>query len=106
MKFKEWQKNYHEKEIIKLKKELTNKEQEIIESLGIKLKNKIYTEYEYESLKINLIKYYKNDDMDKEELDNVKPLVNGINRDEYNELLKKFDKLDKKYEVSFNKITF
>ena len=106
MKFKEWQKNYHEKEIINLKKELTNKEQEIIESLGIKLKNKIYTEYEYESLKINLIKYYKNDDMDKEELDNVKPLVNGINRDEYNELLKKFDKLDKKYEVSFNKITF
>ena len=106
MNFYEWQKNYHEKEIIKLKEELTKKEIKILERLGIEIKDKTYTEYEYEILKLELIKYYKNYDMDKEELKKVKPLINKITRSMYNELLEKFYQIDKKNENLFNKISF
>lgn len=106
MNFYEWQKKYHEKKIIKLIEEVTKKEIKTLQKLGIEIENKIYTEYEYEILKLELIKYYKNYDMDKEELKKVKPLVNGVTRSKYNELLEKFYQIDKKYENSFNKISF
>ena len=54
MSFYEWQKQYHEKEIVNLKKELTIDDFEIIEKLEIEIKDKIYTEYEFEHLKLEI----------------------------------------------------
>lgn len=106
MNFYEWQKKYHEKKIIKLIEEVTKKEIKTLQKLGIEIENKTYTEYEYEILKLELIKYYKNYDMDKEELKKAKPLINGVTRSKYNELLEKFYQIDRKYENFFNKISF
>ena len=106
MNFYEWQKKYHKKQIIDVRKELTEQELDIMQKLGIEVENKIYTEYEYEVLKMDLIEFYKNDDMEEEDLKKARELVKGISRNKYNELLKKFDEIDKKYENTFNKITF
>lgn len=105
MNIEKWIYNYHNKKIINIKNELTNMEIDLLKKLNITLENKIYTEYEYECLKLDIAEYYKDDDMDKEELKYVKPLENGITRIDYNNLLKTFEKIDQKYEDKFNKIS-
>ena len=106
MSFHEWQKQYHEKEIINLKKELTVDDFEIIEKLEIEIKDKIYTEYEFEYLKLALYKYYKGGDMNKEEMKAAKKLTNGVTRKKYNELLNKIEEIDKNYQEIFSRIEF
>lgn len=105
MNIENWKYNYHNKKIIDIKKELRSEEIELLKKLNISLEDKIYTEYEYDCLKLDIAEYYKEDDMDKEELEYVKPLKNGITRKDYNNLLKTFDKIEKKYEDKFNKIS-
>lgn len=98
MNFDEWYMNYHNEEIIDIKKEITKKELELLEKLEIIIKDKIYTRYEYERLKMDLLLYYKDEDMDEEELKNVKPLKEkDVSEKQYNKILNKFSKLDKKY---------
>lgn len=105
MNIEEWKYNYHNKKIIDIKKELRSEETELLKMLNIFLEDKIYTEYEYECLKLDISEYYKEDGMDKEELECVKPLEKGVTRKDYNNLLKTFDKIDKKYEDKFSKIS-
>ncbi len=98
MSYEEWYMDYHNKEIIDLRKYITNKELEILKKLEITIKDKVYTGYEYEWLKINLLLYYKDKEMYEEELKNVKPLKEkDVSEKQYNKILNKFSKLDKKY---------
>lgn len=102
MDFEEWDMNYHNKEIIDLRKKITNKELELLKKLEIVIEDKIYTGYEYERLKMNLLLYYKDDDMDEEELKNAKSLkARGVSEKEYNKILNKFSKLDRIYQKLF-----
>lgn len=73
-KFEEWQERYHNEEFIDIKNNLTNNDLKLLKKLGIIVKDKIYTEYEYDVLTLDLIKYYKDDRMDKEDLEIVAPL--------------------------------
>ena len=105
MSFEEWDMNYHNKEIIDLRKEITNKELELLEKLEIIIQDKVYTGYEYGRLKMDLLLYYKDENMDEEEWKNVKSLKDReVNRNDYNELLNKFCELNKKYQKLFDYI--
>ena len=96
--YDEWSKNYHTKRYIEEIRKLDKKYIEIAEKLGITIEDKLYTEYELESLDMDLMIYYKDDDMTEEELKETKSLDNtGVTREEYNELLEEVGKIVKKY---------
>lgn len=95
--FDEWYNKYSTKEIVDLKKCLTKEEIELLEKLGIKVQDKIYTEQEFECLNMDLLKFYKSDDMDEEDLKETIELPEGITREKYNNLLEKIEKINKKY---------
>lgn len=96
--YEKWDEKYHNEEVVDLKKHLTEDDIKIIEKLEIKIKDKIYTKYEFEVLHLDLLAYYKDDDISKEELDMVKSLDNtGVSQDEYSKLLDKFENINKFY---------
>lgn len=100
MNFEEWSEKYHNKEIMDLKKYLTEKEIETIKKLGIDIKDKIYTEYEIEVLDMKLLAYYKSNDMDSEDLKMSKSLYGtGVSRKEYNKILDKVNEICTLYNV-------
>lgn len=103
----EWRIAYHKKPIINFIKDLSSKDLEIFEKLGIKIEDKTYTEYEFDDFDDELLKYYIDESMDKEELAEAKPLEGtGVSREEYNYILEKFDKIREKYSDKFNKMSF
>lgn len=87
---KKWEEKYFFKEVVDLKKHFTDKEFEILNKLGVEIKDKIYTEYEFELLDGEVIDYYKSDDMDEEELKMGKDLSKtGVSQEDYDKLLNK-----------------
>jgi hypothetical protein len=96
--YKEWLDTYHNKEIVDLKKHFTEEELNIIRKLGIEIKDKVYTEYEFEILDMDILAYYKYDDMTKEELEITKNLEEtGVSKEEYEKLLKKMEEINSLY---------
>ena len=95
--YKDWDKKYHNLEIIDINKYLTLNDKKILERLGIKVKDKIYTEYEYECLRMIFLTYYDDpeDDLSEEELKYQKSLDGtGVTREEYNTVLKKLETIN------------
>ena len=95
--YKEWDKKYHNLEIIDINKYLTQNDKKILEKLGIIIKQKLYTEYEYECLRMDFLTYYDDpeNDLSEEELKYQKSLDGtGVTRDEYNIVLKKLETID------------
>ena len=95
--FDSWYEKYSTLEIVDLKKHLTKEDFDLLEKLNIKIKDKIYTEQEFEILDMDLIAYYIDEDMDEEELKQAKKLPDGVSREEYNALLEKMSKLSCEY---------
>lgn len=92
MTYEEWHKRYHTQEYMDIKKFFNNEDFEILKKLGIKTMDKIYTGYEYETLSLEIAKYYVDDLMDEEEIAETVPLDNtGVTREEFNELMKKVE---------------
>ena len=90
-----WREMYMNKEIVDLKKYFTQEDFEIIKKLGIEILDKVYTEREFEVLDGEYILYYYEDDMTDEEKADTKSLEGtGVSREEYNTLLKKFEKIN------------
>ncbi len=56
--FKDWEEGYFNKPLIDLSKYFTTKDKKIINKLQIKIEDKVYTEYEFECLEMDLIAYY------------------------------------------------
>ena len=95
--YKDWDKKYHNLEIIDINKYLTLNDKKILERLGIKVKDKIYTEYEYECLRMIFLTYYDDpeDDLSEEELKYQKSLDGtGVTKEEYNTVLKKLETIN------------
>lgn len=93
--YTKWNYTYRNKEILDVKEYFTTEEFNIMEKLGIKVKNKIYTEYDIEILRMDFITYYSDDDMDEEELEMSKSLDGtGVSREEYNKLLEKINSMN------------
>lgn len=96
--FDKWSEKYHNKRYIEELKHIDKKYVEIAKKLGITIEDKLYTEYELEALDMDLLQYYKADDMDEADLEFTKPLDGtGVTRDEYNELLEQITKIVEKY---------
>lgn len=96
--FDKWYEKYTTSELIDLKKYFSKEDFEILRKLNIKIKNKIYTEQEFEILDMKLIAYYKNEkEMTKEELKEIKELPENVKRDDYNKLLDKINEISKEY---------
>lgn len=95
---RKWKEKYFNKELVDLKKYFNEKDFEIISKLRIEIKDKIYTEYEFELLDGEVIDYYKSDDMDEEELKMGKNLEEtGVSIEEYNQLLDKIHNINIEY---------
>jgi hypothetical protein len=56
---KEWEIVYFNKPLIDLSKYLTTKDKEVIKKLKLSIEEKVYTEYEFECLEMDLISFYK-----------------------------------------------
>lgn len=97
----EWVRNYNNKEIIDIKKELTEKELKIIKNFSATIQDKIYTELEYDELKESLFLNFCEEDSKY-----TKPSLYGMKNEEFDIIFNKFNEIDKKYEKSFNKIEF
>lgn len=67
--YEEWKDKYYNKEYIEIMKFLSNEDIEVAKKLCITIENKIYTEYELEIVYMKVLNYYKNDEMDKEDLE-------------------------------------
>lgn len=102
MSFEEWQKKYWEYEFIELNKYLTKYDYNILNMLDISVKNKTYTEFEYENLKLELAKYYKDDNMTVDEMTEegiIDLTEKGVSKNDYDNLISKFEKIDKIYNI-------
>lgn len=98
--YKEWDEKYHNLELIDVRKHLSSKDIKILKKLGIKVKNKIYTEYEFECLTMELLAYYDDPEMDlSEEEKEFQKSLDGTNvtREEYNEVLNKVQKVNENF---------
>ena len=94
--FDVWYEKYSTLEIVDLKKHLTKEDFKLLKKLNIEIKEKIYTEQEFELLDMELIAYYIDEDM-KEEFADSKPLPEGITREKYNKLLEKLSSISSEY---------
>ena len=81
---------YFNEEIILLELYFTKSDFELLHNLGIKIKDKIYTQHEFEQLEEEVVDYYEDDDMDEEEIKMGRDLEEtNVARDDYNKLLDK-----------------
>lgn len=95
--FDKWYEKYSTNEIVDLKKYLSQEDFDLIKKLNIEIKDKVYTEQEFEYLDMDLLAYYIAEDMDEEELEESKPLPENVSREEYNTLLEKISKISNEY---------
>ena len=93
----EWRERYENKEVVNIKDEFTINELALLEKLGVELKDKIYTEYEFEILDGEVIKFYYEDEMTDDEKEECIPLPEGVSREEYNNLVEKISKINKEH---------
>ena len=96
----EWREKYYNLEIININEYLTQTHKQLLEKLGIKIKDKIYTEFECECLYIDFLKYYDDpeNDLSEDERKYQKSLDGtGVTREEYNKVLKKIEKINNNF---------
>ena len=97
--YSNWDKKYHHKEYIELFSDFSSEDRDKLKLFDISLEDKLYTEFEFEVIYGKLILFYKNEEeMDEEELKECKELPNGIEREQFMNLLDKMDKVRDKYE--------
>lgn len=98
-KYNEWNNKYHKLEYIDLKSLFDEDELNTLRKLGIEIKNKKYTEYEYEIIEMELGYYME---IDEEDPDVVKTLESTrkniadkcVTQEEFDKLIKKIDSLN------------
>lgn len=94
--FDSWYDKYSTEEIVDMKKYFNRDDITLLKKLNVKIKNKIYTEQEFEILNMDLLSYYISDEME-EELKMSKNLPKDVSREEYNDLLEKINKISENY---------
>ena len=86
IKIEKMQEKYRKVPIIDIMKELSNKSIEVIKKLGIKLENKVYTEYEFDILEREVSDYYEYEEMeDKSYLKSLEGT--GVSQEEVTEVI-------------------
>lgn len=94
MDFDKWYEKYSTKELVDLKKYLSQSDFDIIKKLNIEINDKVYTEQEFEYLDMDLLAFYRNEkEMDEDEIKESKELPENVTRNEYNKLLEKVNNI-------------
>ena len=80
----------------------------ILKKLGIKIEEgKIYTESEFEIIRMKVLRYYRSKDMTNEELQYAKILkFTKVSKKDYNYILEKLEKLNQEYYRYYSKKIF
>lgn len=99
--YDEWSNNYHNNKVIEISKYLDENDIDILNRLGIKIEESLYSEYQYDIIKQQLYMYSIDDEDDteiQEELKSYqKSLENtGVSQEEVDNLIDKLEKIDKK----------
>lgn len=95
--FIEWKHKYYKVEKYDLNKIFSEEEINILKRLNIQILDKIYTEYEYDLLEMDVYAYYK----DEEDEENAPELLEfqkelndvGVSQEEFNKILVKMNKI-------------
>lgn len=96
MTFEKYQYVYFSKKTINLKKAFSKTEIETINKLDVKIENRFYTVHEYTDLKRDLGIFW-NISKDKD-LKYLKPSKYKVSKSDFNQLCKRFDEIDNKYD--------
>ena len=97
--YEKWYRKYHNDDVIDLRKYFMLQNFDTINKLGIKIKAKKYTRYEFEVLSLEILEYYKDYDMTIEELELVKDLEEkNVLQEEYDKLLRMVENVKEIYE--------
>lgn len=91
---------YYTKEIVNVISELPSELLEIINKLDVEIEDKVYTKNEYDMLKMDVFRFfYDEDDEDEELIEEIKNELEEreITETEYKNILNAFDEIDKKY---------
>ncbi len=92
------QEKYHNLPVVNIMKELSDEALEIIKKLGIKIEEKIYTEYEFDVLEMKISDYYIYEGMTKEELSYIKSLDGtGLNNNDIEKVLHEIYEISEKH---------
>lgn len=84
---------------------MNEKDIEILSKLGIEVKDKIYTQYDFEIFMINVGTYDRDDTMSELDLEYTKDLDNiGVSQKEYKKIQNKVDNIYDKYCKYFAKM--
>lgn len=87
----EWKEKYYNERNIKLKENFNEQELQVLKKLGIELEDKLYTNYEYECIEIDIFAYCDDKDkLSKEDIEITKPLPKGVSKEEYKNVFEKF----------------
>ncbi|MBR3696977.1 MAG: hypothetical protein IKM97_01705 [Clostridia bacterium] len=91
--YEDWKDEYYNKEKVNLKKFFTEKDFQIMTKLGIKVKDKTYTESEFENLYSELLSFYNEEnDTSNKKLENF-----GVKEEEYKDILEKIQTINEEY---------
>lgn len=90
---------YYTKGVLNVLNELSNELIKLINKLDTNIENKVYTNHEYDVLKMDIFRYFYEDGEEEElkEKMNSKLKERGISEIEYKKILDAFDEMDKKY---------
>ena len=95
--YDKWKEKYQNVEIVDLRENLNDTELDTISKLGIELKDKVYTQYEFDALEMKILDYYIDDELDNEVKEFLKELPSEVSREEYNRLVEKIEEIKIKY---------
>lgn len=95
--YDKWKEKYQNVEIVDLRENLNDTEPDTISKLGIELKDKVYTQYEFDALEMKILDYYIDDELDNEVKEFLKELPSEVSREEYNRLVEKIEEIKIKY---------
>lgn len=91
-KYEDWKEKYYNEEVVDLKEFFSQKDFDIIKKLGVEVLEKKYTESEFEKLYSNILNFYEEDNKNKK-LEAI-----DVTKEEYDELLNKFEQINLKYD--------
>lgn len=97
--YAEFKKKYYNLEILNLKEYFTTEDLKTLNKLGINIKNKDYTQYEFDLIKQELWFYMEPEDEEPEIIEELKQMrkyigSKGVSQSEFDKLMKKIDAID------------
>lgn len=105
----EFKKKYYNLEILNLKEYFTTEDLKILNKLGINIKSKNYTQYEFDLIKQELWFYMEPEDEEPEIIEDLKQMRKyvgnkGVSQSEFDKLIKKIDSIDLSQNINHRKL--